>query len=95
MYLNKDQQQLFHLLHDLKNELNAYVTEDELIKDMINEELKDIDTALSKWNAGCYGKCEINGQPIPNEWLFSIPTLRSNDEWTRLASFGKITIPFS
>ncbi|GIN83775.1 hypothetical protein J6TS2_01610 [Heyndrickxia sporothermodurans] len=95
MYLNKDQQQLFHLLHDLKNELNAYVTDDELIKDMINEELKDIDTALSKWNAGCYGKCESNGEPIPNEWLFTIPTLRSTDEWTRLTSFGKITIPFN
>ena len=46
----RNDDQLFYLLHDLKAELSAYETKDELIKDMINEELKDIHTALSKWN---------------------------------------------
>lgn len=95
MYLNDEHQHLFHLLHDLKVELNSYETNDDLIKELINDELKDINTALSKWNEGNYGKCERNGEPIPKEWLETIPTLKTSDEWKQLWSFGKITIPFS
>lgn len=94
MCQNKEQQHLYHLLHDLKAELNAYTSNDELIKDMIKEELKDINSALAKWNEGNYGRCEHSGNPIPKEWLESIPTLKSSDDWNQLWSFGKITIPF-
>nr|WP_259545837.1 hypothetical protein [Heyndrickxia oleronia] len=91
----RNDDQLFYLLHDLKAELSAYETKDELIKDMINEELKDIHTALTKWNKGNYGKCEHSGDPIPKEWLETIPTLKSSDEWNQLWSYGKISIPYS
>ncbi|MGE8204156.1 TraR/DksA family transcriptional regulator [Heyndrickxia sp. NPDC080065] len=95
MSLNNEHQQLYDLLHVIKADLHSYVTNDELIKDLINEELKDIHTALSKWNDGDYGKCERTGEAIPKEWLETIPTLKTSDEWNQLWAFGKITIPYS
>jgi hypothetical protein len=51
-----------------------------LIKPYIEDELKDIETALHKLENGTYGTCEISGELIPEDLLTIVPTLKSIDD---------------
>ncbi|MBS4172445.1 hypothetical protein [Bacillus sp. FJAT-49736] len=86
---------LFCLLQSLKDELSAYETNNEMIQTLIKEELSDIDCALSKWEDGYFGTCEQTGETLPESWLYTIPTLKSTDEWFDLRNYVKVSIPFN
>lgn len=52
--------------------------------DMIDE----IDHALSKFEGGTYGICEVSGEPIPEERLEAIPWAREKVEY-KVGGFGR------
>jgi RNA polymerase-binding transcription factor DksA len=58
-----------------------------LVKPYIEGELKDIETALQKLEAGTFGTCEISGELIPEELLTVIPTLKSIDDCKTVSYF--------
>lgn len=51
-----------------------------LVKPYIEEDLKDIETAIKKIEKGTFGTCEISGELMPMELLQIIPTLKSIDD---------------
>ncbi|MGV3465944.1 MAG: TraR/DksA family transcriptional regulator [Heyndrickxia sp.] len=93
--MSNQNDKLFCLLQSLKEELTAYKTNNEVIQTLIQEELSDINTALSKWNNGQFGTCEQSGEEIPKDWLDTIPTLKSSDDWYELRNYAKVSIPFN
>lgn len=95
MNVSNQHDQLFCLPQSLKEELTAYTTNNEMIQTLIKEELSDINVALSKWNTGQFGTCEESGESIPSNWLVTIPTLKSSDEWYELRNYVKVSIPFN
>ncbi len=53
-------------------------------RDMIDE----IDHALTKFDIGTYGICEVSGEPIPKERLEAIPWAREKVEY-KVGGFGR------
>ncbi|PLR97356.1 hypothetical protein [Bacillus sp. T33-2] len=53
----------------------------------IKEELVDIESTLSKIEKGEFGKCEISGELLPAEFLFILPTVKSNRDLEKLQKF--------
>ncbi|WP_394232591.1 TraR/DksA family transcriptional regulator [Niallia oryzisoli] len=51
-----------------------------LVKPYIEEDLKDVETAMKKIEKGTFGTCEISGELMPMELLKIIPTLKSMDD---------------
>jgi len=66
-----------------------------MIQTLIQEELRDINTALIKWDSGQFGTCEQSGEEIPSNWLDTIPTLKSSEDWYELRNYAKVSIPFN
>ncbi len=52
------------------------------------EMIEEIDHAMSKFELGTYGICEISGDPIPNERLEAIPWAREQVEY-KVGGFGR------
>ncbi|HEX7065388.1 MAG TPA: TraR/DksA C4-type zinc finger protein, partial [Bacillales bacterium] len=52
------------------------------LRQQVEEELRDVEYALSKMENGTYGICETTGKPIPLERLQAIPTARTALEAT-------------
>ena len=46
---------------------------DEGIEEDAQEQLRDVEAALERIEAGEYGKCEVDGKPIPVERLEAVP----------------------
>lgn len=42
----------------------------------IAEQLREVDAALERVDAGTYGRSEVSGEPIPDERLRAVPTTR-------------------
>jgi RNA polymerase-binding transcription factor DksA len=52
------------------------------------EMIEEIDHALSKFELGTYGICEVSGEPIPQERLEAIPWAREKVEY-KVGGFGR------
>ena len=52
------------------------------------EMIEEIDHALSKFDGGTYGICEVSGEPIPKERLEAIPWAREKVEY-KVGGFGR------
>jgi RNA polymerase-binding transcription factor DksA len=52
------------------------------------EMIEEIDHALSKFDEGTYGLCEVSGEPIPKERLEAIPWAREKVEY-KVGGFGR------
>ena len=52
------------------------------------EMIEEIDHALSKFDDGTYGVCEVSGEPIPKERLEAIPWAREKVEY-KVGGFGR------
>lgn len=52
------------------------------------EMIEEIDHALSKFDEGTYGICEVSGEPIPQERLEAIPWAREKVEY-KVGGFGR------
>ena len=50
--------------------------------------IDEIDHALTKFDAGTYGICEVSGQAIPKERLRAIPWARERVEY-KVGDFGR------
>lgn len=50
--------------------------------------IEEIDHALTKFDAGTYGICEVSGEPIPEERLEAIPWAREKVEY-KVGGFGR------
>jgi RNA polymerase-binding transcription factor len=46
----------------------------------IEAELREVEEALARLDAGTYGICEVCGKPIPDERLEAVPTARYHVE---------------
>lgn len=51
-------------------------TADLAILNQVEAELSEVEAALERLEAGTYGKCEVDGSPIPDERLQALPTTR-------------------
>ncbi|KAB2337439.1 hypothetical protein F7731_07460 [Cytobacillus depressus] len=58
-----------------------------LIKPIIKEELLDVEDTLNKIELGLFGKCEISGEPIPEELLNMVPTIKSLNDYGEIDRF--------
>jgi len=58
-----------------------------LVKPLIEEELRDINTAILKLENGTYGRCELSGELLPSELLEMVPTLKSMEDCGLLETF--------
>ena len=56
-------------------QLNAR-EEDASLLQQVERQLRDIDGALERLDAGTYGRCEIDGEPIDEERLEALPAAR-------------------
>jgi RNA polymerase-binding transcription factor DksA len=52
------------------------------------EMIEEIDHALTKFELGTYGVCEVSGEPIPEERLEAIPWAREKVEY-KVGGFGR------
>ena len=59
---------------------------------LIQDELQDVDDAISKITAGTYGTCELSGELIPFEILEAIPTIKSIREVENIGLFCRKSI---
>jgi RNA polymerase-binding transcription factor DksA len=50
--------------------------------------IEEIDHALTKFDGGTYGICEVSGEPIPEERLEAIPWAREKVEY-KVGGFGR------
>ncbi|WNS77102.1 hypothetical protein RRV45_08980 [Bacillus sp. DTU_2020_1000418_1_SI_GHA_SEK_038] len=58
-----------------------------LIKPIIKAELLDVEDTLNKIELGLFGRCEISGEPIPEELLTMVPTIKSLDDYGKIDSY--------
>jgi hypothetical protein len=58
-----------------------------LVKPFIEEELRDINSAIEKLENGTYGKCEISGELLPYDLLEMVPTLKTVDDCGKLERY--------
>lgn len=59
----------------------------QLIRPIIKEELKDIESALIKMERGEFGICEISGEMMPMDLLYMVPTLKSLTDCSKIDDF--------
>jgi RNA polymerase-binding transcription factor DksA len=59
---------------------------------LLNDELQDVDCAISKITAGTYGTCELSGELIPIEILEAIPTIKSIREVEKMGEYYRKSI---
>jgi len=81
--MDPQQFEIYSELRQTKQELKEKLQNvncSSLIKPLIEDEIKDIETALTKLEKGTYGTCEISGELIPDDLLSIIPTLKSMDD---------------
>lgn len=57
----------------------------------IQEEIRDIETALYKILTGSYGRCENSGELIPKEILEQVPTIKTNKDMECISHFFRKT----
>ena len=58
-----------------------------LVKPFIEEELKDVEKALQKFETGTFGTCEMSGELLPEKILSIVPTLTSLEDCKTLQFF--------
>jgi RNA polymerase-binding transcription factor DksA len=78
--MNAIQEELFSELRQTQLELLAALQnkqEDEWMTPILEDELADINLAIEKFANGNFGHCETTGQPIPDELLRMLPTMKT------------------
>jgi RNA polymerase-binding transcription factor DksA len=93
--MNALQEKLFLELRQTKSEIENAINRKEnndWLKEILQEELKDVVDALAKIEKGCYGLCEISGELIPLDLLKSIPTVKTKNDLNKLEAYRKKTI---
>ncbi|MEH7353038.1 hypothetical protein V7150_05595 [Neobacillus drentensis] len=90
--MNAMQEQLFLELRQTQAEIEKSLKNQQKqawLTSILEEELEDVDTALRKFKAGNFGKCEISGEMMPDYLLKMIPTLKSIKDSEDLETYCK------
>lgn len=66
--------------------------EKDWLKPILEDELADIVSTISKIEKGKFGQCEISGELIPDKVLKNIPTLKSINDFRGMDSFYRKSI---
>lgn len=64
------------------------------LKSILEEELKDIRSAIDKVMKGNYGLCEMSGEFIPREILKSVPTIKTMNDLDHFKNFFRKPLYF-
>ncbi|WP_045515358.1 hypothetical protein [Neobacillus niacini] len=88
--MNAMQEQLFwelrktqlEILRSLKNK-----QKNDWIITILEDELADISTAIQKLEEGNFGQCETSGEPLPDNLLKIMPTIKSSRDTEILEHF--------
>ncbi|MDV2887833.1 hypothetical protein RYX45_21940, partial [Alkalihalophilus pseudofirmus] len=70
--MNAMQEKMLLELRQTKSELEQSLInkqEKDWLTDLIEEELRDVEAAICKLEAGRYGQCEISGELLPEDLL--------------------------
>jgi RNA polymerase-binding transcription factor DksA len=90
--MNAMQEQLFwelrktqiEIIRSLKNKQR-----NEWMIPILEDELADINTAIQKLEDGNFGQCETSGEPLPDDLLKIMPTIKSSKDTDELEHFYK------
>jgi RNA polymerase-binding transcription factor DksA len=90
--MNAMQEQLFwelrktqiEIIRSLKNK-----QKNEWMVPILEDELADINTAIQKLADGNFGQCETSGEPLPDDLLKIMPTIKSSKDTDELEHFYK------
>jgi RNA polymerase-binding transcription factor DksA len=90
--MNAMQEQLFwelrktqiEIIRSLKNK-----QKNEWMIPILEDELADINTAIQKLEDGNFGQCETSGEPLPDDLLKIMPTIKSSKDTDELEHFYK------
>ncbi|GHH96487.1 hypothetical protein [Neobacillus kokaensis] len=98
--MNAEQEKMYWELRQTKYELEQSLLKQkkkDWFVSVLEAELKDVQTAISKIEHGNYGHCEISGELISDDLLKMIPTLKSLKDSENIETFYKkpILAPFS
>jgi RNA polymerase-binding transcription factor DksA len=83
-------QKLYSELRNTSEELKEKLSSDtcsESIRAYLEAELHDTEQALKKMKNGTFGICEISGELIPPDLLYSIPTIRTLSDSKQVSDF--------
>src|SRR3954447_5310443 len=88
--MNAMQEELFlelrktqlEILRSLKNK-----QDNEWMVPILKDELADITTAIQKLQDGNFGHCETSGEPLPEDLLKIIPTIKSSKDSKNLENY--------
>jgi RNA polymerase-binding transcription factor DksA len=83
-------QELYSELRKMRKELQESLYNGKcsnLIRPIIEDELKDIEETIERMEAGKFGLCEISGELIPDELLIMVPTLKSLDDVDKISKY--------
>ncbi|NRD78803.1 hypothetical protein HPT25_15685 [Bacillus sp. BRMEA1] len=70
-------------LRQTKKEIEQSIADkqkNDWLRTLLEEELSDVNLALSKITDGNYGLCEISGELLPDELLEIFPTMRTKKD---------------
>ncbi|WML39025.1 hypothetical protein RCG19_17775 [Neobacillus sp. OS1-2] len=96
--MNALQEKLFLELRQTKEEIENSLKSKQRqnwLTIILEDELKDLNTAIQKFENGNFGQCEISGELIPEDLLKMIPTLRSIKDSEDLDSYCKKSVSVS
>ena len=80
---------VFQAVHVLMEGTPSHIDTAELKSDIeAMDMIEEIDHALTKFDLGTYGICEVSGEPIPEERLEAIPWAREKVEY-KVGGFGR------
>lgn len=90
--MNAMQEQLFwelrktqvEIIRSLKNK-----QKNEWMIPLLEDELADITSAIQKLEDGNFGHCETSGEPLPENLLKIMPTIKSSKDTDELEHFYK------
>jgi RNA polymerase-binding transcription factor DksA len=86
------EKKLYEELRDIERESKRKLEQnlvDQRIKNLVEAELRDIESTIKKMECGDFGKCEISGELIPFDLLYTVPTARSIDDFYQMKSYCK------
>lgn len=81
---------LYSELRKIRMELLVSINDENaspLIRPIIKEELRDIESTLKKMEGGEFGICEVSGEMMPMELLQMVPTLKTLTDCSKIDGF--------
>ncbi|MEH7177251.1 hypothetical protein [Neobacillus vireti] len=88
--MNAMQEELILELRKTQEEIESSLKnkqENEWMIPILKDELADITTAIQKLEDGKFGQCEMSGEPLPENLLKIMPTIKSSRDSENLEHY--------